>query len=301
MINDFKQLLKRGKKLPCRRLAVAGADDADVISAVYQAEGLGLVSPILIGNEIKIKELLRKIPSKADIIKADRKEDAAAQAVKMIRDGKADFLMKGMIDTGTLLKAVVNRDTGIRKAPVLSHVAVLSVPNFNRLLIATDCAMIITPTCEEKIRIIENALTVARALGIIIPKVGVLSLTEKINPKIPSSIEADMLAQYFAPRDDVIVEGPFALDNVISENAARRKGITGKVAGAADILVFPGIEAGNIFYKTVVYFAGCVPTGIIVGAKCPIVLTSRADSEQAKLYSIILAMVVHGETVNISH
>jgi len=301
MILNFEDLTVKAKNIKKQRLAVAGAADKTVIEAVYRAEKLGTVYPLLYGDEVKIKELLQEYPMPAAFFGTASEEEAARQAVAAVRAGAADFLMKGMVDTGVLLKAVLNRDSGIRGTSLLSDVAVFAVPDCNRLLIASDCAMVLAPSFEDKIKIIDNAVTVARALGIKIPKVGVLSASEKINPKLSSSVEADMLTQYYAGRDDVIVGGPYALDNLISAEAAAHKAITGPVAGAADIIIFPGIEAGNTFYKTIVCLAGALPAGIIVGARCPIALTSRADTATAKFHAILLALVVNCETHNFSN
>lgn len=301
MITDFNALVNLGKNLPQKRLVVCGGENETVQRAVKHAADLGLVKAILVGPADKIRETQCKVGLEAEVVDAESREEAAAKAVALIRTGEADILMKGMVDTSVLLKEVVNRETGIRLSGLLSHVTVFSIPKLNRLLLATDCAMVIAPDFTDKVRIIDNAINVAHALGIAIPKVAVLSATEKVNPKMPSSEEAAALARHFAGSEDVIVAGPYALDNVISEEAARHKGIMGGAAGAADVIVFPGIEAGNIFYKTVVHLADAVPAGIVVGARSPIVLTSRADSEQAKFYSIVLAMVVDHEANHSRH
>lgn len=283
---------------PRKRLVVCGGEDEAAQLAVKRAADIGLVSPILVGSAGKIKEIMTVTGLSADVIGTETPEEASAAAVRLVREGEGDILMKGMIDTGALLKAVVNRETGIRLSSLLSHVTVFSVPTLDKLLLATDCAMVIAPDFADKIGIIENAAIVARVLGIAVPKVAVLSASEKVNPKMLSSEEAAALARHFAGREDLIVAGPYALDNVISEEAARRKGIAGGAAGSADVIVFPGIEAGNVFYKTAVYLAGATPAGVVIGARAPIALTSRADSEQAKFYSIALAMVVENETDN---
>ncbi len=298
MITDFNALLNTCKALPRKRLVVCGGEDEAAQLAVKRAADIGLVSPILVGSAGKIKEIMTVTGLSADVIGTETPEEASAAAVRLVREGEGDILMKGMIDTGALLKAVVNRETGIRLSSLLSHVTVFSVPTLDKLLLATDCAMVIAPDFADKIGIIENAAIVARVLGIAVPKVAVLSASEKVNPKMLSSEEAAALARHFAGREDLIVAGPYALDNVISEEAARRKGIAGGAAGSADVIVFPGIEAGNVFYKTAVYLAGATPAGVVIGARAPIALTSRADSEQAKFYSIALAMVVENETDN---
>jgi phosphate butyryltransferase len=211
-----------------------------------------------------------------------------------VSSGKAHMVMKGLVDTGIILKAVLNKETGLRTGSVLSHVAIFDVVNYPRLLLVTDAAMNIAPTLEQKKQIIENSLHVANGLDIDEPKVGVICAKEKVNPKMPATVDAGELVKMNENGEltGCIVGGPFALDNAVSEEAAKLKGISHPVAGKADILMCPNIESGNILYKTLGFLANAKSAGVIVGAKAPIILTSRADSEEAKLNSIALGVLM---------
>jgi phosphate butyryltransferase len=296
MLKRLNDLFRMAASLPVQRLAVAEAGDEAVLDAVHEAQATGLVAPILIGNEAAIREILafRGYHEEAyQIIASESLEQSAAITVEMIRSQKADILMKGLLDTKVLLKAVVNKETGIRDAEILSHVAVFSYPDREKPLIASDCAMLIDPSVSEKAEIIRNAVSLAKTLGFTLQKVGIVSAVEKVNPKIQSTVDASELVSMYREGKftDCIVDGPFAIDNLVSESAARHKQIESPVAGSADILVFPDLDAANVFYKTSVFLAKAEVAGLIIGAKAPIVLTSRADSSQSKLSSILLALV----------
>lgn len=280
-----------------RTLAVAAAHDEPVLLAVEAARKAGLAKAILVGNEAQLLALAAQHAIPISEYTVIHEEDAAAAcrtAVRLVREGKADVLMKGLVDTSVILKAVLDKENGLRDAAVLSHVAVFDVPNFDRLLYVTDAAMNIAPDAEAKKHIISNAVKVAHALGNPEPVVAALCAVEKVNPKMPATLDAQALAQANLPGCRVI--GPLALDNAISAEAAHHKGITDPDAGHADILLVPYIEAGNILYKALTYLAGARNAGIIVGAKAPIVLTSRADSDEAKFLSIALALYVAANT-----
>jgi len=299
MLERTADLFQRTAGLPPKRLAVACAHDEFVIDAVAMAAKLGLIIPILIGRLPEIADLACrfKLTKPFDILDCPDDEQAVRMAVDLVRTGEADILMKGLVDTKVLLKAVVNSDWGIKDAPLLSHVGMVSVPLVPRVLFATDGAMNIAPGVGEKILMIENAVKLAKALGYTRPKVGLVSSVEKVNPKISSTVEADEVKKAFADRGDVgfDVDGPFAIDNLVSAASVKHKGLTGPVAGQADILVFPNLDGGNIFYKTAVFLAGAEAAGLVIGAKVPIVLTSRADAPETKLNSIALAVVYgHG-------
>ena len=276
-----------------RTLAVAAAHDAPVLLAVEAARKAGLAKAVLVGDEAQLSQLAEQyaIPlSEYTVMHEMDAAEACRTAVRLVREGKADVLMKGLVDTSVILKAVLDKENGLRDAAVLSHVAVFDVPNFDRLLYVTDAAMNIAPDAEAKKHIIGNAVKVAHALGNPEPVVAALCAVEKVNPKMPATLDAQILAQADIPGCRVI--GPLALDNAISAEAAHHKGITDPDAGHADILLVPYIEAGNILYKALTYLAGARNAGIIVGAKAPIVLTSRADSDEAKFLSIALALYV---------
>ena len=274
-------------------LAVAVAQDTEVLLAVEAARKAGFAKAILVGAEAEIRAIAQElgIPlSEYAIVNEEDKIQACRTAVKLVHDGKADVLMKGLVDTSVILKAVLDKEIGLRDAPVLSHVAVFEAAGMDRLLYVTDAAMNIAPDLEAKKYIIQNAVKVAHALGNECPIVAALCAVEKLNPKMAATVDAAALVEANLP--DCRVIGPVALDNAISVEAAHHKGITDPDAGHADILLVPAIETGNVLYKAMVFLAKARNAGMIVGAKAPIVLTSRADSDEAKLNSIALALYV---------
>ncbi len=296
MIYSFHELVDSVKNAG-RRIAVAVAQDAEVLIAVRKAADLGIVHPILVGEEAQIKSIAAELNislSGMEIINEADKVEACRKAVKLVHDGDADVVMKGIVDTSVILKAVLDKDIGLRESPVLSHVALFGVEGFDRLLYITDAAMCIAPDVEQKAHIINNAVKVAHALGNENPIVTCLCAVEKVNPKMQATLDAQELVER-NKRGEIAgctVCGPLALDNAVSEEAAKHKGITDPNAGKADILLVPYIEAGNIFYKSLTYMAKAQNAGMIVGAKAPVVVTSRADSDETKLNSIALAIAV---------
>ncbi len=278
-------------------LAVAVAQDAEVLLAVDGAYNLGIAGAILVGNEAEIRQIagMHNIDvNKYTIVDEPDKVEACRKAVKLVRDKQADVVMKGLVDTSIILKAVLDKEIGLRESPVLSHVAVFEVPGYDRLFYLTDAAMNIAPDLEAKKHILRNAVKVAHALGNENPIACALCAVEKVNPKMPAKLDAAALveANQAGQIEGCTVMGPLALDNAISPEAAKHKGITDPNAGKADILLVPAIEAGNVFYKSMVFMARAKNAGMIVGAKAPIVLTSRADSDETKLNSIALALKV---------
>ena len=296
MIHSFQELVDSVKNAN-RRIAVAVAQDAEVLIAVRKAADLGIVKPVLVGEEAAIKSIAAKINVSLEgmeIIDEADKIEACRKAVKLVHDGDADVVMKGIVDTSVILKAVLDKDIGLRESPVLSHVALFGVDGFDRLLYITDAAMCIAPDVEQKAHIIGNAVKVAHALGNDNPIVTCLCAVEKVNPKMQATLDAAELVER-NKRGEIAgctVCGPLALDNAVSVEAAKHKGITDPNAGKADILLVPYIEAGNIFYKSLTYMAKAQNAGMIVGAKAPVVVTSRADSDETKLNSIALAIAV---------
>ena len=296
MIHSFQELVDSVKNAN-RRIAVAVAQDAEVLIAVRKAADLGIVKPVLVGEEAAIKAIAADINVSLDgmeIIDEADKIEACRKAVKLVHDGDADVVMKGIVDTSVILKAVLDKDIGLRESPVLSHVALFGVDGFDRLLYITDAAMCIAPDVEQKAHIIGNAVKVAHALGNDNPIVTCLCAVEKVNPKMQATLDAAELVER-NKRGEIAgctVCGPLALDNAVSVEAAKHKGITDPNAGKADILLVPYIEAGNIFYKSLTYMAKAQNAGMIVGAKAPVVVTSRADSDETKLNSIALAIAV---------
>ncbi len=275
-------------------MAVAAAEEEDVLSAVMSAAEKGTVIPRLVGNADSIRACAERLGldlSTAEIIDVPDAERAARTAVAMVADGDAAMVMKGLVDTSVLLRAVLDRDHGLRGEGVLSHLAIFEIEGFPRPIAVTDAAMNIAPDLATKREILRNAVSFFHRIGYAEPKVAVLAAKEKVNEKMPATVDAAALRDE-ARRGEVtgcIVDGPFALDNAVSREAARTKGIESPVAGEADILLVPQIESGNILYKALAFLSPSRNAGVIVGARAPIVLTSRADSRDAKALSIALA------------
>jgi phosphate butyryltransferase len=276
-------------------IAVAAAGDEEVIQSVALAVKSKIASFLLFGNEEKIRFFLKKegLLEKEEIsVFSCEDRDAALLAVKAVKEEKAHIVMKGMVSTSSLLKAVLHKEYGLRTGKVLSHVAAFEVQGYDRIIYVTDAAMNIAPDLAQKADIIQNAITFAESIGTELPKVAVIAAVETVNPAMQPTLDAAALA-VMNKRGQItggIVEGPFALDNAISQEAAEHKGIHGDVAGKADILAVPSIETGNVLYKSLMYFAKAKVGAVILGAKAPVVLTSRADSAESKFYSIALAV-----------
>lgn len=292
----LEYLIDQAAGQPKKTVAVAVAEDHEVIEAVAKAIKLQLAQFRLYGNQEKIMGMLQEhglqTSEHVEVIAAMSNAEAAELSVKSVRNGEADVLMKGNIPTANILKAVLNKEWGLRKGSVLSHVAAFEVPNYDRLIFVTDAAMNIALDVTQKAAIIQNTVEVARAIGIDLPKVAPIAAVEVVNPAMQATIDAAMLTQMNRRGQikDCIVDGPLALDNAVSQIAAEHKGIVSDVAGKADILLVPTIEAGNVLYKSLVYFADAKVGAMIAGAKAPIVLTSRADSAETKVYSLALAV-----------
>ncbi|CAM4045791.1 phosphate butyryltransferase [Bacillus manliponensis] len=292
----LQNLIDQVAQAPKKTVAVAVAEDHEVIEAVVKAAQLQLAQFRLYGNEESITNMLREHdvqPSEEiEVIGTLSSNEAAELAVKAVRNGDADVLMKGNIPTANILKAVLNKEWGLRKGSVLSHVAVFEVPNYDRFIVVTDAAMNIAPDLQQKVAITQNAVEVAQAIGVELPKVAPIAAVEVVNPAMQATIDAAMLTQ-MNRRGQIkgcVIDGPLALDIAVSQIAAEHKGIVSDVAGKSDILLVPTIEAGNVLYKSLVYFANANVGAIIAGAKAPIVLTSRADSAETKVYSLALAV-----------
>ncbi|USK32481.1 phosphate butyryltransferase [Bacillus sp. F19] len=292
---NLEDLLEKAAQLKNKTVAVASAADAEVLEAVIEASERGLADFILFGNKEELEIMLQE--RSADVKKFSIKhavsvEQAAEFAVKAVFQNEADVLMKGNIPTAVILKAVLNKEYGLRTGKILSHVAVFEVPGYDRYTIVTDAAMNLAPDLDQKKQILANSVMVAKKIGIDMPKVAPLAAVEVINPSMQATIDAAALTQMNKRGQikDCIVDGPLALDNAVSFEAAEHKGIKSEVAGQSDILLVPTIEVGNVLYKSLMYFANAKVGAIIAGAKAPIVLTSRADSAESKLYSLALAI-----------
>ncbi len=297
MIKSIESLREAAKAQGTRCLAVACAQDDHVLLAVEDARRLGIADAVLVGDEAQIRRVAAENgidPANYRIIDEPDKVAACRTAVSLVRNGEADAVMKGIVDTAVILKAVLDKEIGLRDAKVLSHVALFEVPGFDRLLLLTDAAMNIAPDLEAKKEILRNAVKVAHAIGNENPVVACLCAVEKVNPKMPATLDAAALVEAAQAGEltGCTVVGPLALDNAVSVEAAKHKGITDPNAGRADVLLVPNIETGNVFYKSLVFLAHANNAGLIVGAKAPVIVTSRADSEQTKLNSIALALAL---------
>ena len=300
-MKNFNEILLKAQGMSEKKIiSVAVAQDKEVLLAVEEARKKGVVDGILVGDSVKIEEIAKEHNidlSNYKIIDEKDNVEASRKAVIEVSSGRAHMLMKGLVDTGVVLKAALDREIGLRGGGILSHVAVFEIENYDRLFFVTDAAMNIAPDLETKKKIIENSVKVARALEIETPKVACICAKEKMNPKMPDTVDAHELEEMNkrGEIENCIVGGPFALDNAVSLQAAKHKGMDHPVAGLADILLAPDIEGGNILYKSISYFSNSKGAGLIVGATAPIILTSRADSEETKLNSIILGAMTAGK------
>lgn len=293
-LSQLKGLIDRKKKP--KKLVLAASEDAHSLNAVAQAAREEIITPILVGNKestLGMAEILNLDLSSYQLVEASDPIDAIQKSVKIVHDGKADVLMKGKVGTSDMLKAVLNKEYGLRSGKLLSHFAYFEVETYHKLIAVTDVAMNIAPSLTEKISILNNSVAVLNKLGIEVPKVAVLGAVEKVNTDMDATLDAALLSK-MNQRDQIlncIVDGPLAFDNAISVESAKHKEIKSDVAGDTDLLLMPDIEVGNVLYKTLVFFAKAKVASMIVGASAPIVLTSRSDSEQAKFDSILLAAV----------
>ena len=297
MIHTLQEILCAAKASEPCTLAVAAAQDEDVLTAVCAAQREGIIRPLLVGDRAQIEAIAVQNAltiDPADILDEPDKTAACQTAARLAGEGKANLLMKGFVDTGVIMKAVLNHENNLRQSGTISHVAVMEVPGFDRLFYVTDSAMNVAPDLEQKAAILRNAVQTAHALGNEEPKAAVLCAVEKVNPKMPCTLDAQALTQRAQNGEfgRCLVQGPLALDNAVSPQAARHKKIDGPVAGYADILLVPDIEAGNMLNKAMEYFAHAGKASIMMGAKVPIVLTSRATSAESKMYSIALGVLI---------
>ena len=293
MYQNFKELSKNITTTQ-KTLVVAAAHDSHTLEAVYTAESELKIKYILVGDREKIKSLSSELGKTADdyiIVDATDDADCAVKAVSMIARGNADALMKGILDTGTLLKAVLDKNTGIRDSGTLSHLAILETPAYSKLIGITDGGMIPNPTTQQKIDIVRNAVNFLLQIGFTRPKVAALCASESINPKIQETVDAARLQEMCKKGElgNCLLEGPLSFDIAISKESASIKGISSEISGETDILLVPNITVGNVLAKALIYWANSKMAGIILGAKVPIVLASRGASSEEKLLSILLS------------
>lgn len=297
MLKTFKEVLEKAKEYGPKKMSVASAQAEDVLRAVEAARQEGLTESTLVGDKKEIIQIAEKMGidlANYEIIDKPDKTETAKFAVELVRNKKASILMKGMMGTARILKAILDKDVGLRTNRMLSHAYVLEVKGHDRIITITDGAMNISPDLNQKAQILQNAIYFCHSLGIEKPKVAVLAALELVNPDMPATIDAACLAK-MSERGQIvggIVDGPLAFDNAISKEAALHKGIESPVSGEVDILLAPDIEAANIFAKGLVYLAKAQPAGVLLGAKAPVVLVSRSDSAESKLYSIALGVLM---------
>ncbi len=293
-LKNLDVFLEIAKNKPKRRMAVGAAEDEHVLGAIRDAVKENIVEPILVGNTTKIEAIAHEIGfdlSNIEIMEENNPAIACKKAVKLIRDGKAEIIMKGLVGTADFLRAVLHKEEGLRKGELLSHVGFFDPPAYHKVIALTDAAQNVAPTLSEKIGIINNTVDLFHHLGITNPKIAALAAVEVVNPKMEATTDAAILTQMNNRKQikGCVIDGPLAFDNAVSKEAAHHKGIHSEVAGDADMLFVPNIEVGNVLYKAFTYFGGASVAAIILGAAVPIVLTSRADSDRSKLLSIALA------------
>jgi phosphotransacetylase len=292
----YEQLLQQCKKLAPIPTAVAHPCEASALEGALDAKRLGLIDPILVGPAAKIASVAKQAGldlSGEKIVDVPHSHAAAEKAVALVRSGEAEVLMKGSLHTDELMSAVVSRESGLRTSRRVSHVFIMDVPTYHKVLIVTDAAINIAPALEDKADICQNAIDLARTMGLERPKVAILSAVETVTSKIPSTIDAAALCK-MAERGQItggLLDGPLAFDNAISREAAVTKGITSEVAGDPDILLVPDLEAGNILAKQLNFLANADSAGLVLGARVPIILTSRADSVRSRIASCAVAMM----------
>jgi phosphate acetyltransferase len=296
----YEKLLERCKSLPAIPTAVAHPCEAGALAGAIEAGQAGLIVPILVGPAGKIREVAKAGGidlGKIEIVDVPHSHESAAQAVALVREGRAELLMKGSLHTDELLSAVVAKETGLRTGRRISHVFIMDVPTYHKVLLVTDAAISIAPSLEDKVDIVQNAIDLATHLGLSRPKVAILAAVETVTSKMSATLDAAALCK-MAERGQIkgaVLDGPLAFDNAINVEAARTKGIRSEVAGDPDILLAPDLEAGNILAKLLSFLAKADSAGIVLGARVPIILTSRADSVRSRIASCAVAMLAaHG-------
>jgi phosphate acetyltransferase len=293
----YERALTKTRHLDPVPTAVAHPCDQSSLEGAFEGAAQGLITPILVGPEAKIRDVAARNGidlGQTRIVDAAHSHDSAAKAVALVRQGEAELLMKGSLHSDELLGAVVTRATGLRTGRRISHVFIMDVPTYHKVLLVTDAAINIAPTLEDKVDICQNAIDLAVTLGVHTPKVAILAAVETVNSKMPATLDAAALCK-MADRGQIthgLLDGPLAFDNAISSEAARIKGIRSEVAGDPDILLVPDLEAGNILAKQLTFLANADCAGIVLGARVPIILTSRADSVRARSASCAVAMLV---------
>ncbi len=301
MLKTFDEVIKKAIQYGPKRISVAVSQAEDVMVAIETARKMGLINGILVGDKTETVKVCKKLnisPSDYEIINETDKTESARIAVKLIREKKAELLMKGMLGSDRILRAVLDKENGLRTQRLLSHAYVLKLKKYGKLLTVTDGAMNIAPSLEQKVQIIQNIIEFCQCLEIKNPKIAILAAVETVNPNMKASIDAACLSK-MAERGQInggIVDGPLAFDNAISKEAAFHKGINSPVSGEVDAVVVPEIETGNIFAKGLVYLGEAEPAGVILGTAAPVILVSRSDSPVSKVRSIALGILMSVKT-----
>lgn len=297
VIKNLNGLLEIARKKSVQRLVVAAAEGEHVFRAAIKAKNESIIKPVFIGNKeviIGFADKLKINTSEIEIINNKDQAEACYESFQLVSEGKADIVMKGLVNTATFLKALLDKRFGLVQNSILSHLAIFESAFYHKIIGVTDAAINIAPNLKDKAEIIKNAVDAFIKLGIDTPRVGVLAAIEKINPKMKATVHASRLKILCETQKlkNCIVDGPLALDNAVSQSAARHKGIESSVAGDVDILVTPDINSGNILYKSLNFLGGAVSAALVLGASVPVILTSRADSDQSKFMSIVFAVAI---------
>jgi len=293
LFRTLDEVIEKARSVKGKKAVLVGAEDREGLIALKTAAGEGVVEPILVGDKNKVDVLLDEFGLQCEVVDAKTPDEAAEKGVKLVRNGKADILMKGLVKTAILLKAVLNKEWGLRSGSLLSHIAVLDVPALDRLVYVSDGGMVIRPDLSQKKAIIENAVKFLHSLGYERPRVALLAAVEVVNPDMPETLEAAVIAK-MAERGQLPaceVDGPLGLDNALNMTAAKIKKVKGNVAGLAELLIVPDIHSGNFLGKSAVYLAGGTIAGLVLGATAPVVIVSRADNAKSKLASLALAVL----------
>ncbi len=306
VIRSFAELVEAARAKGPKRVAIAAAQEREVLLAAQDAERQGLAQCILVGDVPAIQEIAAEEGldlSGMEMVHEPDPREAARRAMALVSQGHAEMAMKGRVETGDFLRAALDKEFGLRAGRLLSHVGVFEIPGFDRLIFVSDAGVVVAPDLAQKVEIVQNAIFVAQALGIPQPRVAILAATEMVNPKIPNTMDAANLAK-MAERGQIvggIVDGPLALDNAISPDAAAVKGIRSEVAGRADILIVPDIEAGNVLAKAITYFARGKMAGIVQGGRSPLIVASRADPHESKMVSMALGILLANPPLGKAH
>lgn len=296
-ITTFAQLMKEAREVGPKTVAIAAAHEQEILLAAEDAEKRGLADCILVGDRTVIGEIAEQASihiGRMMVIHEPEPKQAARKVMELVRLGHAQIAMKGKIETGDFLRAALDREVGLRVGRLLTHVGIFEIPGFDRLIFISDAGVVVAPTMEQKIEIVQNAIYVAQRLGVEQPKVAILAATEMVNPKIPATLDAANLSK-MADRGQIeggLIDGPLALDNAISPESAQIKGIKSDVAGRADILIPPDVEAANVLAKAITYFAKGNMAGVVVGGKSPLIVASRSDPHETKLVSMALGVLL---------